>query len=141
MKKQWKNHNINLQQLTEKIQNHYTQKGLKTKTKPLPNGTRIYLILTDQKIPGIMTITINGKPNNFTIETKASEYEDDAVKIGLSTTLFGGGYLVFSSAKIREELEKQENNFWTNIEETIATLTNTTAKQNQNNTQTTKNTN
>lgn len=71
---------------------------------------------------------ITGAPNNFTIETKATEIEDDAIKMGLSTAFFGGGYIIYSSVKTREELEKLEKEFWATIEETIARHANTATK-------------
>jgi len=124
MKKQWKNHNINLQQLAETLQNHYTKRNIKTKTLTLKNGIQIRAVITGLRAQtAIMDITIRGTPNNFTIETKATEYEDEAVKLGLSTTIFGGGNLILGNIKAREELEKLENEFWTTIEETIASLT------------------
>ena len=124
MKKQWKNHNINLQHLAQTIQDHYTEKNIKTRTFTQKNGYQIFIILTKLRTPTMMAITLLGTPNNFTIETKATEYEDEAVKLGLSTTIFGGGSLIPGNIKAREELEKLEQEFWTTIEETIATLTN-----------------
>jgi hypothetical protein len=73
----------------------------------------------------MMTVTLAGTPDNFKIETKASEYENETTKIGLSTILLGGGYIVYSSVKIREELEKLEQGFWATIEESIAALSKT----------------
>jgi hypothetical protein len=124
MKKQWKNHNVNLQRLAETIQNQYQKRNLKLKTTNLKNGYKIRLILTSIRNPAMMDITIKGTPNDFTIETKAAEYEDEAVKIGLFTQIFGGGNLILGNIKAREEEEKLENEFWTKIEETIAPLTN-----------------
>lgn len=72
---------------------------------------------------GRMTIVVTIQPNSFAIETKKLETAMDATKIGLSTTLFGGGYIVYSSSKIREELEKLEQEFWNKIENTISILT------------------
>jgi len=128
MKKQWKNINVDLNLLAEKIQNIYTKKRLKTKTTTTQKRKKIYILPGQTRHLTVMDITITGTPNNFTIETKASEYEDEAVKVGLATTLFGGGYIIFSSIKAREELEKLEKEFWTNIEEIIAPLANTASR-------------
>jgi hypothetical protein len=109
----------------ETIQNRYLKRNIKIKTTNLKDGYRIRLILTVTiRNPAIMDIIVKGTPNDFTIETKATEYEDTAVKIGLYTQIFGGGNLILGNIKAREELEKLENEFWTTIEETIATLTN-----------------
>lgn len=124
MKKQWKNHNINLQRLAEIIQNRYTKRDLKLKTTRLKNGYQIRIVITQLRTPAIMDIIIKGKPNDFAIETKATEYEDEAVKLGLYTQIFGGGNLILGNIKAREAAEKLENEFWATIEEIIAQLTN-----------------
>jgi len=129
MQKQWRNHNVNLKLLAQTIQNTYAQKrGLKTKTQTTKNNWQIKIIFTDPRTPGTMNINITGTPNDFTIETKATEIEDETVKIGLATSLFGGGYIIYSSVKTREELEKLEREFWATIEETIAKHANTITK-------------
>ena len=129
MQKQWRNHNVNLKFLAQTIQNNYAQKrGLETKTQTTQNNWQIKVIFTDPRKPGTMNINITGTPNNFTVETRATEIEDETVKIGLATSLFGGGYIVYSSVKTREELEKLEKEFWATIEETIAKHTNTATK-------------
>ncbi|MEM2102506.1 MAG: hypothetical protein QXM22_03220 [Candidatus Bathyarchaeia archaeon] len=132
MQKQWQNLNVNLKLLAQTIQNIYVKKrGLKTKTQTTKNKWQIKIALTDPRTPGTMNIYINGTPNNFTIETKATEIEEDTMKIGLATSLFGGGYILYSSVKTREELEKLETEFWTTIEETIAKLVNTATKKHE----------
>jgi hypothetical protein len=125
MKKQWTNHNINLQHLSEVIENRYAKKNFKIKTTTFEKGCQIRIVNTELRSQAaIMDIIIKGIPNNLTIETKATEYEDEAVKLGLSTSIFGGGNLILGNIKAREELEKLEQEFWATIEETIATLTN-----------------
>jgi hypothetical protein len=97
------------------------------KTTPFENGCQIRIVDTELRSQAaIMDIIIRGTPNKFTVETKATEYEDDAVKLGLSTSIFGGGNLILGSIKAREKLEKLEQEFWKIIEETIAALTNST---------------
>jgi hypothetical protein len=71
-----------------------------------------------------MRIIIRGTSDDFTIETGATEEEDRQVKIGLLTSIFGGGSLVLRNIKVREQMEKMEREFWSTIEETIRLLTN-----------------
>lgn len=124
MEKQWKNHNVSLQRLAQAIENYYSRRNLRVKTAALRNGYSIRVILTGLRASGVMNINICGTPGDFTIETRAAEYEDNAVKVGLMTTIFGGGSLLLSRIKAREELEKLEHEFWGRIEETIRSLTN-----------------
>jgi hypothetical protein len=81
------------------------------------------IILTGQ-VSSVMGINIRGTTDDFTIETKANKEEDRAVKVGLMTSIFGGGSLILRNIKVREQMEKMENEFWSTIEETIRSLTN-----------------
>jgi hypothetical protein len=124
MEKRWQNHGVNLQQLAQTIKNHYLRRNLKVKETALKDGCSIRIIYTDLRVLGAMSITIRGVPDDFTIETKATEDKDSAVKVGLMTTIFGGGSIVLASIKAREHMEKMEREFWGTIEETISLLTN-----------------
>lgn len=124
MKKQWTHHNIDLHRLSKIIENRYAKKNFKIKTTTFENGYQIRIVDTGLRSQAaIMDIIIRGAPDNFTVETKGMEYEDDSVKLGLSTSIFGGGNLILGSIKAREKLEKLEQEFWMMIEETIAALT------------------
>jgi hypothetical protein len=123
MEKQWKNHNVSLQRLARMIENFYSHKNFKVKETVVKDGYSIRVILAELRVSGIMTIIIRGTPNDFTIETNAAEHQDSTVKVGLMTTIFGGGSLVLGSIKSREELEKLEREFWAMIEELIRSLT------------------
>ena len=123
MEKQWKNLNVSLRQLALTIEEHYSRRNLKIKETALRDGYSIRVILAQLRMPGVMNIIIRGTPDDFMIETRATEDEDRAIKVGLMTTIFGGGSLVLGNIKKREELEKQEREFWGTIEETIRSLT------------------
>jgi len=123
MEKQWKNHNVSLQQLAQTIEGSYSRRNLKIKETVLKDGYSIRVILAKLRASGTMSIIMRGTPDDFTIETKR-ERADDAVKVGLMTTIFGGGSIILSSIKSREELEKLEREFWGTIEEVISRLAN-----------------
>jgi hypothetical protein len=123
MEKQWKNHSVSLQRLARMIGNFYLQRNLKVEETAVTNGYSIRVILAELRVSGVMTIIIRGTPDDFTIETRATEHQDGTVKVGLMTTIFGGGSLVLGSIKSREELEKLEREFWVRIEEWIRSLT------------------
>jgi hypothetical protein len=123
MEKEWKDLNLDLRRLSQAIVNYYGRRNLKVKETVLKDGYLVRVILTELRAQGVMSIFLRGAPNDFTIETRATELEDDAIKVGLMTTIFGGGSLVLGSIKSREELEKLEREFWVTIEETIRSLT------------------
>jgi hypothetical protein len=123
MEKQWKNLNVNLGRLARTIEESYSRRNLKVKETVLRDGYSIRVILAKLRASGAMSIVIRGAPDDFIIETRATEREDKAIKVGLLTTIFGGGSLVLGNIKSREELEKLEREFWATIEETIRSLT------------------
>jgi len=122
MEKQWKNLNVSLRQLAKIVEDRYSGRNLKVKETPLADGYSIRVILTEPRTLGVMRIDIRGTPNDFRIETSATEREDDALKLGLLTSIFGGGSFILRNLKGREEVEKLEHEFWGTIEETIRSL-------------------
>jgi hypothetical protein len=123
MEKQWKNHNVSLQRLKQMIETYYSGRNLKVKETALKDGYSISVVLAKLRVPSAMKIIIRGTPNDFTVETESTEYEDNVVKVGLITTIFGGGSLVLANIKKREELEKLEREFWGAVEEMVTHLT------------------
>lgn len=123
MEKRWQNHGVNLQQLAQAIKNYYLRRNFKVKETVLEKEYSMDIILTGQ-VSSVMGINIRGTTDDFTIETKANKEEDRAVKVGLMTSIFGGGSLILRNIKVREQMEKMENEFWSTIEETIRSLTN-----------------
>jgi len=123
MEKQWRNLNVSLRQLAKIIEDRYSGRNLKVKETLLADGYSIRVILAELRAPGVMRIDIRGTPDDFRIETSATEREDDVIKLGLLTSIFGGGSVILRNLKCREELEKLEREFWGTIEETIKSLT------------------
>jgi len=123
MEKQWRNLNVSLRQLAKIIEDRYSGRNLKVKETLLADGYSIRVILAELRAPGVMCIDIRGTPDDFRIETSATEREDDVIKLGLLTSIFGGGSVILRNLKGREELEKLEGEFWGTVEETINSLT------------------
>ena len=124
MDKQWKNLGVDLQRLARTIESYYSPRNLKTEMTPLEDGYLIRVIVAELRAPCAMSITVRGAPNDFTVETRATENQDRAVKVGLMTTILGGGSLVLRNIKAREQMEKMEREFWSTIEEMIRSITN-----------------
>lgn len=122
MEKQWKNLGVNLRQLAQTIEVRYSRRNFKVNETALEDGYSIRLTLAELRAPGVMSIVIRGTPDDFMVETRATESEDDAIKAGLLTTIIGGGSFILRNIKSREEMEKLEREFWSTIEETIRSL-------------------
>jgi hypothetical protein len=124
MEKQWKNLGVDLQRLARAIEDHYSRRNLKVETTALENGYSIRVIVAELRAPCAMSIAVRGAPSDFTVETRATEDYDRAVKVGLMTAIFGGGSLVLRNIRAREQVERMEREFWSTIEETVRSMTN-----------------
>ena len=122
MEKRWQNHGVNLQRVTEIVKNYYLRRNFKVNESVLEDGYSLSITLRELRTSGVMSIAIRGMPDDFTIETRATEEEDRQVKIGLMTAIFGGGILVLRNIRVREQMERIEREFWSTIEETIRSL-------------------
>jgi hypothetical protein len=122
MEKQWKNLGVDLQRLVQAVETTYMRRKFKVKTTALGDGYSIRVVMTALRASGVMEITIRGRPDDFSIETDATGRADRSVKLGLLTGPFGGPFIL-GSEKVREELEKLEREFWSEIEERIASVT------------------
>jgi hypothetical protein len=52
----------------------------------------------------------------------ASEATRSSIRLGLLTSALGGGYFTLQGNRLRETLEKLENEFWVYIEDKVALL-------------------
>ena len=142
MQKRWTGKNVNLNLLSERVESYFKNKGFMTK-RTESEGELILLLVpqhtedvrktmmtktagtqTPQYAPNVkgMTAKIIGDPNDFTIEFTPSEITRRSIWLGMLTKIFGGGYLILQSLKLREALEKLEREFSIYIEDEIANL-------------------
>ena len=127
MQERWVGKNVDLQFLSESIENFFRDKGFRvTKDGSAPEYTISAKPQQGIGIIGRVTVRILGDPNDFLIEFSTSGHSRSAVKLGFITTIFGGGSLVLRGLKSQEELEKLEKVFWLHLEEAIIHLTNST---------------
>lgn len=125
MQKRWRGKNVNLDQLSDSIEDFFKSRSLVPR-KAETAGER-----TISWFPGYrgarlkepVTVRITGKTDDFTIDLKASELTADSIRAGVLTRPFGGGYFLLNAVKLKEDLERLENEFWIFIEEKIDQLT------------------
>jgi len=136
MKDQWHGNNIDLNLLSQKINQFFTQRQFQTKLEPTQNGYTIEA--ATEKILNIqlkITVDITGQPNNFTIDfttdKKTKGFFTPQMIIGYVASALGGGSIFLSEVKLRETLEKLEKMFWDHVDKQIAELTNSAEKQRQ----------
>lgn len=121
MQKRWRGKNVDLDQLSDSIEDFFKSRSL------LPRKAETDEERTISWSPGYrgarlkqpVTARITGKPDDFTIDLKASELTKGLIRIGMLTKPFGGGYFLLKAVTLEEELERLENEFWIFMEEKI----------------------
>ena len=125
MQGRWCGKNVDLAILSERIENFFRDKGFRIiKDLSEPEGKILAKPPKGIGILGRVTIRVLGDSNDFLIEFSTSNHSRSAVKLGLITTMCGGGNLVLRGLKSQEALEKLESDFWIYIEEDITRLIN-----------------
>lgn len=127
MQKRWIEKNIDLALLSKCVEQFLKGKGFKTRMDERSNKECKILATSASQgadhIHGSIEVLIIGNPNDFTINLIASESMYRSMKLGLLTTMFGGGNILLRSLESREILDKLEKEFWVYAEETVAHLT------------------
>lgn len=124
MQKRWRGKNVDLDQLSDCVEDFFKSRiSLPRKTGTSDERTISWLPRhAGARLKEPVTAKITGKPDDFTIDLKASELTRNSIRIGVLTKPFGGGYFLLKAVKLKEELERLENEFWIFIEEKIDQL-------------------
>jgi len=116
MQKTWSNQNVNLDALTKQIIRFFESKKFddiiasetETGYKIIAGNSPHYKMQNDT------SVTIDGKPDNFSINLES--YKEEKMKFPIMlTTMFGGGYFFLKNLKSEESRYKFEKDFWQNI--------------------------
>jgi hypothetical protein len=128
MHRRWLGKNIDLNQLSALAEDFFKDKGYATR-RIEAKGEHV-IAWTPRRVDGIsrsiysaVKLKISGKPEDFVIDMVASEATRRFMWLGMLTSALGGGYLTLQSSRLRETLEKLENEFWVYIEDKVATMT------------------
>jgi hypothetical protein len=123
MQKRWRGKNVDLDRLSDCVEDFFRSRSLlPTKTGTAERTISWFPGHTGARLKEPVTVRITGAPCDFTIDLKASEITAGSIRIGMLTKPFGGGYLLLKAVKLKEELERLENEFWIFIEEKIDQL-------------------
>ncbi len=123
MQRRWTGKSVNLDLLSERIEDFFKNRSLATRRTESAEE-RVILSQSKRGIRGgePISVRISGDSDDFKIELKASELTDRSVRLGMLTKPIGGGYFLMKSLKLRDRLEKLEREFWTYVEEKVAQL-------------------
>jgi hypothetical protein len=124
MQKRWRGKNVDLDQLSDSVEDFFKSRSLQPKRAETA-GERTISWFPGYRGAGLkepVTARIFGEPDDFTIDLKASELTKNSIRTGILTKPFGGGYFLLKAVKLKEELERLENEFWIFMEEKIDQL-------------------
>lgn len=147
MQKRWNGKNVDLDMLSEGIEEFFRDRGFATKrfesegerivywapqqtTKEMKEQMTAKTIGTvfgspqypPPDLKGPITVKIVGDSNDFVIELIASELTRSSIRLGMLTKIIGGGYFLLRGLRLREALEKLETEFWVYVEDKVTHL-------------------
>jgi hypothetical protein len=126
MQRHWKEKNVDLALLTTRIEDFFKEKNFDAIKGEVPTG---YQILAEDspfyKIIGHVSVTIEGNPDDFTVEFELSEErKKHSLPRGIFfESMFFGGYLTLRRLKSSEAWVKLGEDFWSHVENAVLQLT------------------
>ena len=123
LKDQWVGSNVDLNLLSQKVKQFFTEIQFETKLEQTHGKHRVEASNPQFKI----ATNIYGEPNDFTIEfipNKKTRGFSLSMMLGFITSFFGGGILLLRDVKLQEALTAVEQIFWKHVDKQVAELTN-----------------
>ena len=122
VQKNWKELNVNLSDLVQKIIQFFESKQFNNVTA-LKTETGYMIIAGDSKqykMENDVSAKVEGRPDDFSV-TLASCKQEKRVTLPLFlTSMFGGGYLLLKDFRSEEAMQKLERDFKLEIDHMIA---------------------
>jgi hypothetical protein len=125
--KKWTMNNIDLDKFTLKIGDFFGQRDFEVVRDKTPTGYQIQSGNSSRfKLIGYVSVTVEGKPDDFTVKIELVEKKGRYSQYGTSLLgLFGGGILVRREAVSDEAWMKLLKEFWPYVEALVSELTGT----------------
>lgn len=120
MKYRWCNRGIAIPEIEKAVESFLKQSGFGIFQYEDGKFRRIVGSLHNSQGYKRAVISIEGRPDDFTVEFAAGAAADAMSKLAMMTAFFGGGALGLVSFKTREYYEKLEDRFWKHMEEKLA---------------------
>lgn len=126
MQRNWTKKNVDLALLTARIADFFKEKDFEAIKGETSTG---YQILGEDsphfKIPGYVSVTIEGKPEDFTVKLDHCRNKKRPPRFSpFLLTMFGGGYLISRRLKSEEAWTKLETELWKHVEKAVSHSTN-----------------
>jgi hypothetical protein len=121
VQRNWKDLNVNLSNLVQKVIQFFESRefnditGLKTETgyEVIAGDSRHY------KMENNVSVTIEGKPEDFTISLTSCKEEKRPTLPLILTSMFGGGYFLLKNFRSEEAMQKLERDLREKIDDMV----------------------
>jgi hypothetical protein len=127
MQKNWKEKNVDLALLITRIGDFFKAKDFEAVKGEITTGYQIIAGGSPYfKISGEVSVTVEGKPDDFTVELKPATDKkkgDFPHSVFLESMIFGG-YFLSRRLKSEEAWLKLEKEFWRHVENAVLQLSN-----------------
>jgi hypothetical protein len=123
MQCQWINKNVDLNLLSKRVQKFLENKNFRTEINEMKNGFVVIGVLreTDGSTNSVR-IEIHGSQNKFLVKFKAGEDKRVLSTLSPIASFIGLGFYVQRKMKQMNFYDKIEEDFWTFMDETVASL-------------------
>jgi hypothetical protein len=124
MEKRWYGKSVDLSLLTTHIGEFLKERGFEAvKAKTQSDGYKIFAGYSPSfRLNGYIAITVEGKPDDFSIRLELYEGKGKTFPVLLST-LFFGGYFISKRVRSIEDWVRLEREFWTYVDNMVLQLT------------------
>lgn len=130
MEKRWMNKGVDLASLTTQIGNFFKERDFEAIKGQTSEGYNIFAEDSPHfKLDGYISVTIEGKPNDFIVKLELCQKKKHLLAPILLTTMFFGGYPLLKKLKSEEEWIKLEKEFWSHLNNMVISLTNSNISQ------------
>jgi DNA-binding protein YbaB len=121
MEKNWTDKNVDLARFTTHVGEFFKKYDFEAVKEKLENGWRIEAQDSPIfKMEGLVTVTIEGDPNNLKVTLDRSGIEKKShINSMYLTAAFGGGYFLLKRMKSEENWTLFQRQFWRYVENSI----------------------
>lgn len=125
---QWTDKNINLKALSNCVVQFFKKRKFVTFEESSDENYHITVTPKHRfhDISEEIQVIISGQPTDFKVRFNAGSRSSELVRLGILTSLFGGGRLTLKGLRSHEAIEKLEKNFWNYVDRVIWGLANST---------------
>ncbi|MGB8779109.1 MAG: hypothetical protein WCD81_00480 [Candidatus Bathyarchaeia archaeon] len=114
MERKWTDKNVDLARFTTHVGEFFKKNDFEAYKETLENGFKIEALDSSKyKMEGLVTVTIEGDPNNLKVTLERSGIENKRrINSMFLTAAFGGGYFLLKRMKSEENWTLFQREFW-----------------------------